>query len=297
MKSAALYFVSFLILISIGLPKKLAEVSQNLRSECSSHLSQTQYHELNSALICGTNLQNLQTKNLFQFTGLIHLIVVSGSHLIFLQQIIAYFLSRILRRNASFLITALILLFFTLMTGLQPPCVRAFVQLLIGKFNQECKLFWRPWHSVFISGLICLSLFPEWLASLSLLMSWACAFALSIPTRSQSHFKQHVVIYFILLPVLSSISIPHPFVILVNFIFAPIFGMIVFPMALISAVLPYLNGVTDQLWRALLLCLEVVQKFTPPLGAFKILTVYQWGFLFILHLTLHFIFMKRSQRV
>src|SRR5258706_498194 len=142
MKSILFYFVSFLILMSIGLPKKLAEVSQNLKSQCEGHLTQSEYHELNSALICGTSLRHSKTK-------------------------------------------------------------------------KQYKLFWRPWHIVLVSGIISLALFPDWLTSLSLLMSWVCALALSLTKRSHSHLRQHATVYFVLLPILSSLSIPHPLVIVV----------------------------------------------------------------------------------
>ncbi len=297
MKSVSLCFISFLILFNVGLPNNLANLSVFLRNRCEKSLPTTLYHDLNSALICGTHLENPHTKGIFQSTGLIHLIVVSGSHLLFLQSMIAIFLSKLFKQQPPFVLVAGILFFFTIMTGLQAPCVRALIQLLLTRLSTNRKLFWRPWQVALFSGIICLALFPEWLSSLSLLMSWACALALSLTEFSNSKLKQHTLIYFVLLPIISSLAIPHPLTIFINFVFVPVFGVLVFPMSLLVLFLPFLAFMTDRLWEFLIEVLSRLESFTPSLGTFKIFIFYQWLFLLLSHLFVHIYFVRRSQRV
>lgn len=296
MKSVVMLFISFLILMSVGVPKRLAVISQILRNHCYQSLPDSKFKELNAALVCGTTLESTETKGLFQVTGLIHLIVVSGSHLIFLQQIIAYILSRFLRTAPPFRLICCALLLFTLMTGLQAPCARAFIQMCLSYVNKKHKLFWRPWQLTLLSGFVCLALFPEWVKSPSLLMSWVCALSLSLPIKTNNKLQEHAVVYIVLLPLLSSLALPHPAVILINFAFTPLFATVLFPIALLSAPLHLLTPVADILWGLLVLSLEHISPYVSPLGTYNVTTISQWLFLLIIHIGTQFYFIRKAQR-
>ena len=60
----------------------LANQSNSLHQICLKILPPSDYLEVNQALVCGENLKSEALKQLFIDTGLYHLIVVSGSHLI-----------------------------------------------------------------------------------------------------------------------------------------------------------------------------------------------------------------------
>jgi ComEC/Rec2-related protein len=297
MKAALAYFVCFLLLLLIGLPNILAKLSLNLRNECASHLTASEFHELNSALVCGTEVKTPQLKDVFRTTGLIHLLVVSGSHLLFLQNMIALLFSTFIRKPVPFRLSSAALLLFTLLTGLQAPCARAYIQFLLNWCNKKQKLFWRPWHVTLISGLLCLVLFPQWILSSSLMMSWVCALAISMTARSDSPVKQQIMIYFALLPIVASLSAPHPFVILINLVFTPLFGLVVFPLVLLSLVFPPLTLFVDRIWSLIIAILSKISVFTPPLGTFSLSLSCQWVFLLGLHLFVHYRFLRRAQHV
>ena len=55
-----------------------------LHTKCESLTPSSNYQDFYKALVCGTDLPSSQLKEYFKMSGLLHLIVVSGSHLIFI---------------------------------------------------------------------------------------------------------------------------------------------------------------------------------------------------------------------
>ena len=118
---------------------------------------------LYSAFICGERLPEGEIKKTFIALGIIHLMVISGAHLIFLERI--WNLLPVFRFKN--IILALFLLIYSMSAGLNPPILRALFSLLLTRMNKELKLFWSPYVRVHISGLLCLLCQSAWFHSLS----------------------------------------------------------------------------------------------------------------------------------
>lgn len=275
-------------------PTKLAKASHKLKNKCYLSLPKSEQLEVHAALVCGTSLQNTEKIKSLRQTGLIHLIVVSGSHLTFLSSMTALLLSKIIRNNiiAEILIFTL-LIAFTLITGLEPPCTRSLAHFVLTKANKKYHLFWSSHNEVMFSGFITLFFFPNWINSLSFFLSWICALTLSIKTESS--FYKSLLIYLGVLPALSSFGSPHPFSIIMNLIFTPIIGTIVFPLAIAASFFECLNIVFNIFWEFLFQFLDICSRFMPTLATLPIPLRWLWLSLLIFHFFLHLKTVYRAQ--
>ena len=200
----------------------------------------SEYTELYRAIVCGEKLTNPHFFRAFRDSGLIHIIVVSGSHLLTLQSLIRW-----PRIQIPFL------LFYSCVTNFQPPVVRGIIQIFLYQVNKRLSLNWSNNLMTFSSGLISWALFPSWIESLSFQLSWICATTLCF-TENRSLFVRATMLYFATGIVLSQFHWPHPISIVINTTLVPIFWGIIFPASLISFFISPLSYLTDFLWAGTL---------------------------------------------
>jgi hypothetical protein len=211
----------------------------------------SQLRSLYDALICGTNLPPGHEKQIFVDTGLIHLMVVSGSHLVFLEMLLAFLPSGVLK---------ILLGGYCYLTGFQAPVVRAFLRRVIGPSLRA----WSGMTSLQIEAaavLLALALYPEWLGSRSFLMSWMCGLALAAPKifPRAPHFDLALKAYVFLLPFCwaSPVSVAW------NTLLAPFVGFILFPVCILAIFIPPLVAVSDWMWWAFLKILDLGPQGEP----------------------------------
>gem|GEM_PF-1740574 len=242
------WLIAFHILLLIFQPFDLSTLVmpwvKPVHQLCLNFAPASDYRVWYHAIVCGENLSPSMEKNWFQQTGLIHVIVVSGSHLVFLEDILRFLkLPNWLRWS--------VLLFFSLASNLQPPITRALIQRVWNAFFQRQQIVMRSLHLQLLAGVTTLALFPSWWTSLSFLMSWLCVLALSLPMPSKHPLWQAALIYLLLIPAMLNIQTPHPAGILFNVMLAPVLGFVLFPMSLIGFFHPWLAAVSDAAWRLL----------------------------------------------
>lgn len=277
----------FLIVISniCGI-KLLTEVSDKLHSLCLDLAPKGTWSFAYQAIVCGKNVPSSEFKNALQTLSLIHLLVVSGSHLVFIHLLLKLIFPRF--KGQRYFITAL-LFFYVLITKLQAPAVRALVFLGIKNINKKNKLFWRPTHEVFFAGLVTLLIFPKWIDSLSLELSWVAALAISVQSTSAKQIRYHLILFFMILPVLASIATPHPVSILSNWILGPFIGAILFPLSILSFAVPISVPITNKLWDTLFNISRSITNLITPLDlSLSISPALIWVYIIFLHLFFHY---------
>lgn len=217
-----------------GVFQDLGKLGQNL---CINFVPLGPFHQLDISLLCGTAVASGAIKQALLDTGLIHLMVVSGSHLAFLEVflvLLPLWTQRIILGVYCFLV------------GFQPPVMRAFIRRLISnplhRLTGMTSLQIEAATVVLIAGA-----YPVWLTSRSFLMSWMCGLALSTPTpsRGPAPFWIAMKCYVFLLPFCWAA----PITVLWNTLFAPVVGLVLFPCRLITVVLPWMSVITDLLWN------------------------------------------------
>lgn len=251
----------------------LKSAPENIRSVESLH-----------ALVCGKNFSDPEQTNLLIASGLIHLFVVSGSHLKILQKIILYFLCN------KYLVFTL-LFFYCAVCKFNPPIFRSLIALLLLATIENFKFRCQPQNLILISGLICLSLSPQWINSLSLQMSWIAALTLLVISfffaKSSELFKNSL-FYLNYLTTFNFIGIPHPASIGISTLLTKFLEYVLFPLALAVYIFPFLGQVFDAviyILSRLLVRLELTVIFRPLEN--EKLIFFNWVLILSLHLFLN----------
>jgi ComEC/Rec2-related protein len=209
-------------------------------SICLRSLPTGPYLAMDSALICGIDLPQSDIRQALLDTGLIHLMVVSGSHLAFLEVLLKPF-PRLRRVQIPLLCV------YCWLVGLQAPVVRALVRRILSK-TPLARFNLTPLQIEAATTVVTLMLYPPWLLSRSFLMSWMCGLALTAPSLHWrwKHLELAVKAYVFLLPFCWA----SPLSILWNTLLAPVVGGVLFPARLLSCLWPWTSRLTDCLWFA-----------------------------------------------
>jgi competence protein ComEC len=241
--------ITLLIIQPFSLEKWVMPWVIPLHNLCLHLAPNSNYQHWYQAIVCGQNLPASVEKSWFQQTGLIHVIVVSGSHLVFLDETLQLLrVPRILRIFLAIL--------FSLVNQLQPPITRALFQRFWNWF------FWRQSrplpaiHAQFLALITSLALFPNWWTSLSFIMSAVCSLGLTLPVRSKRPITQATLVYILMALPIFSLQTPHPASILFNVLFAPILGTLLFPMSLVDFLHASLAALSDRAWQGLFFIFE-----------------------------------------
>ncbi len=245
----------FLLLLILSFVQPLSmdpwiqALSQRLQSLCVASNPHHQWEDPTSAIVCGQNLTDPQLLHLFRMSGLIHLLVVSASHLHVLQRLLSSWPK----------IAHMVLVIFTLTSGAQPPVIRSLICIGCSLWSRQRGLNWSPLQIQILSGAISLFLIPHWHHSLSFYLSWVTGITLSLSRFS--NFVLCTLIYLLIAPLLGDLGLSDPLSILLNALLAPIMGMLLFPVSAITFLFPPLLPISEFLWSLFIAFLKVLQPF------------------------------------
>ncbi|MCB0341936.1 MAG: ComEC/Rec2 family competence protein [Bdellovibrionales bacterium] len=278
--------------LGFGLHSFLADLSEPLHKICLNSMpAASHWRFAYASIICGAPLTEEALRQSLLAAGLIHLLVVSGLHLVLMQSWIQILLRPL--KNFTLARPALIvaLCLYAASCQLNPPITRALMGFFISNLNQKRKWFLTSAERTALAGVTCLTLFPEWWSSLSLPLSWTATLALIIAPKKPLFAALSV--YIFLIPPLLSLGIPHPASVFVNLLIAPILGHVLFPLSLLASMAKPLTVLADGLWT---LCFQVLSRLEPHLGAPQKLASPSLSFLWIYLLGLQLVAIKKCRR-
>ena len=286
-------FLNILLLLSPFNLDSLDSIVQSLHAWCMHHVQENtlNHTDIYSALLCGKRLETSPTRMIFTQVGMIHFMVVSGAHLMFLEKL----WNKLPPWPFKNIMIFLSLLIYSLMAGLNPPVLRALVSFLIHRLSQKLQLSWTPYWRVMVSGLITLMLKPQWVTSTSLQLSWIGS--LGFVSARYSQLVSSFICYILILPIISQWTVLHPLSVGMNFILFPLLSVTLFPLSVFSFIFPPLFPVTSFFWSLLIQILNFIQPifkspfYIPPLFGFNI-----WIYICIIFLGFQtlWIFIRRN---
>ncbi|MEK6555290.1 MAG: ComEC/Rec2 family competence protein, partial [Bdellovibrionota bacterium] len=179
-------------------------------------------------------------------------------------------------------------------SGMNPPVVRALVGLVLASQAEHYKLNWSGSITVLFSGFVCLALFPAWWDSLSFLMSWSAAFAL---TTASSALKKSAAVYIVMLVPMLGLGLNSPATILMNWLMAPILGFILLPVSFLPFIHSSFLGFSDWVWAILIYIISFLSQFSASANAtYQIPTFMMWIFLLGLQFALYQYIVTRRKK-
>jgi ComEC/Rec2-related protein len=284
-----------------------ARATAPLQESCSQLFSRSfKHHELASGFLCGTSIQDISTKNSFQKTGLIHLMVVSGGHLQMLSWLLLLPLPEFLRRRKAvvFLLHG-ILLFYCFMTGFQAPVVRAFISRIVSSMAWFLRWNWDLGKVQIAAGIFALALFPEWIHDFSFYLSWLASLGFLLAPICFVYKKRHS--GFSLPQLLLTSALIQSFVAVVfgafswlgwilNALLAPALALILFVISAGGLLGSRISALCDWFWDILLKLMDSTLFLAPDLPPFSFAQlnwIFLWFFLLSLQMLFQIIYQQR----
>lgn len=299
----------FLVLSRLHLLEIVADQTLFLQNACSNFFtSRLSQGELASAFVCGTPIRDLHVHEIFIQTGLIHLMVVSGSHLQMLSLLLSWVTPKNWKSPWFDLGLALLLIFYALLSGFQPPVVRALAARLLMICSRFFHWSWDPGKINMAAGLLLLSLAPGWIFNFSFLLSWLASLGLIVaplcfstpcrPRRRALAMALSAVQFWLTcfcIQALMAVALLQFSVLglFMNSLVAPLISILLFPLSLSVIVIPSLHGLIDIVWLSLLQFLQFFLVFATPTGISPYPSpdrwIYLWIFLAFIHAFFEFL--------
>ncbi len=142
---------------------------------------------LGEGMLWGTNSQfSPQSELALKQTGTIHLIVVSGFNITLVSSTILKIFSGLFSRRVAIVISLLCTTLFVMLTGSQPPAIRAGVMTVILLLSQYYGRPVTTLRVLILSVLIILLMWPQLIFSLSFQLSCLATFSILFSQALQS---------------------------------------------------------------------------------------------------------------
>ncbi len=272
-----------------SLLKKTSDTATVFQQKCVQILPMhSKSRDLLESLICGQNIKSPELKENLVKTSLIHVFIISGSHLILLDELLGLL-------GIPVFVRIVFLALYALIVGWQPPAVRALIALSLRSFLKNLNLKFPADLTVLIAGMFTLTLFPAWWDSTSLAMSWSAALALCwVPTlkvreKISGLLFSHLAVFIFMSVPLWGIGNLHPLSLIYNLFLGPVISFLLLPLAFISVLIHPLLPLLDE---ALLLFARILKLASEPIVMSRSTTpplAYLWIWIFCWHIFFHFL--------
>ena len=187
--------------------------------------------------------------NNYQTNGTSHLLAISGSHVAVLLAVFNVFLKR-LKEIPKLLILSGILLFFGFITNFQAAVMRAIYFFILNSLNKIGKFNFSNLQILLLTAFILILFDPFIIYDLGFIYSFAvCGGIIYYSDKITGNyivkmFKLSTISFLFSLPISAYINYEVNILsILVNMLFVPWISIIVFPLAIITFIMPIFNPI------------------------------------------------------
>lgn len=185
--------------------------------------------------------------NSFQSNGISHLLALSGMHINILLLIINMFLKKF-KESKRIIITSIILIVFLILTGLTASLQRATIFYILKNINNKFNLKYSNIKLLFIVAFIILFINPFLIYDLGFIYSFIVCFGIFYYSDFIKGnyvvklFKLSLVTFLFSMPITIMVNYEvNLSSIFINMLFVPWISLIVYPLSLISFIIPILN--------------------------------------------------------
>ena len=180
-------------------------------------------------------------KTIYQENGISHLMAISGMHVSLFASILDKILKKVKKRH---FIISIFLLFYAFLTNFTPSVIRAVVLFIFNKFNEKNLLI--------VLAFVMLLYNPYYIYNTGFLFSFIISLYLILFSHLINRFDNYFIKIFITSLICFMVSIPiminnfyyinltSP---LINVIFVPFISIIIFPLCLLTLILPFFDNV------------------------------------------------------
>ncbi len=146
-----------------------------------------------NGIVLGVDLQTTYTfKDQLKNVGLIHIVVLSGMNITLLSAVILQTVIPLFGRKTATLFTIVSIIAFVWFVGVEPPVVRAAIMGILSLIGLMFGRKTIALYTLFLTSVICLIIWPEWLTSISFQLSFGATLGIILfgnvmPEEQSSH--------------------------------------------------------------------------------------------------------------
>ena len=222
-------------------------IKYNYLNYLKKHLSSSSYQYV-EALVFGSNNINDELNEGYQMLGLSHILAISGLHILMLYKLISFILLKLFKYRYS-LIPIVLITIYVVIIGYPPSCLRALLFLIIGALNNKAKIKYTKLDILSISMLIMIMMNPYQIYQIGFILSYLVSFILIFLNEIIKNnkgligsYKLHLLIYFLCLPFVISISNKISITaLLLSPILTLVTTIIVIPFSFVLAIFPIVD--------------------------------------------------------
>ena len=188
-----------------------------------------------------------ETYNNYRINGVTHLFALSGLHVSLFSSLLLSIINKIKNNELlSFILTSLFLLFFSFIASFTPSILRAVIFFILSGINKIYYFYIKPKNILYLTFIVLVIINPLYIYNTGFILSFTITFFILLYNEND---KKSSILRISFISFLSSV----PIIINMNYeinilglfnnlIFIPFVSYIIFPLSLISLLIP-LNGV------------------------------------------------------
>ncbi|MBF2489897.1 DNA internalization-related competence protein ComEC/Rec2 [Listeria marthii] len=255
---------------------------QNIRLQTITHITENISPKINPyflALITGEkNGFSPEMYETYQQMGVVHLLAISGLHVNLLVGAIYFLLLKFgITRERAVLCLLVFLPFYIILTGANPPVIRAATMTALLLLSEKYATKWSSFSVICLSFVLFFLLQPYVIYEVGFQLSYAVSFGIilssrQILTRQQNIFTKSLAISFVSTMMSSVVMMYHFYSfswvgIFFNLLYVPIFTIIILPgcisVFLLSICSPVLSAIPESVLTFLI---QFIESFTNVLA-------------------------------
>ena len=188
-----------------------------------------------------------ETYNNYRINGVTHLFALSGLHVSLFSSLLLSIINKIKNNELlSFIVTSLFLLFFSFIASFTPSILRSVIFFILSGINKIYYFYIKPKNILYLTFIILVIINPLYIYNTGFILSFTITFFILLYNEND---KKSSILRISFISFLSSV----PIIINMNYeinilglfnnlIFIPFVSYIIFPLSLISLLIP-LNGI------------------------------------------------------
>ncbi len=205
---------------------------------------------LNMFILGNKNYLDNDTYNTYKTNGIIHIFSISGMHISLLAGIILSLLTKIKKNKYNILFVIIFLIFYLILTNYQASILRSIIFYIFNNINKILKKNIDTKNILLLSISSILIFLPKYIYNIGFLYSSLISFTLIYYSKyfNKNYILNTLLISFISFIISFPITINSNYTInllsiLINLIFVPLISFIIYPLSLLTFLIPSLINI------------------------------------------------------
>lgn len=286
---------------NITLLKKNSNIINSLKNNIINKINKISNNQYLYAYILGDNSYiNSDIKNTYKNNGLSHVIAVSGLHISLITILVNLILKRLkFKDNIIFIITTSILMLFLVLTDYLVSVIRSVLMYILCSLNKKLNLNIKSYNILLLICSISLIINPYLIYNLGFIYSYSISFSLIYFNKLlqgnfiKSLIKVSTLSFLISIPINIYFNYEINIInIVINILLVPVFSYLVFPLSILTFIVPKLSLILEILTNTI----EDILVYTSNINLLKFTFRKPNLFIILIYYLIIYLILKKNKK-